>query len=175
KNVNGVDSYRIPLTVNYTPAKPHEEKVYFIGIGIDRFSEEQYNLKFSCKDIRNLAQKLKSKFGDKIIIDTLFNQKVTVDNIRILRQKLLQTQINDKVVISYSGHGLLSRDFDYYLSTYTVDFAMPEKNGLPYDALENLLDSIPARKKLLLIDACHSGEVDKEDLVALNEIKDPQV
>src|SRR5690606_29755438 len=29
KNVNGVDSYRIPLTVNYTPAKPHEEKVYF--------------------------------------------------------------------------------------------------------------------------------------------------
>ena len=67
------------------------------------------------------------------------------------------------MIISYSGHGLLSKDYDYYLSTYAVNFENPEQNGLPYDELENLLDSIPARKKLMLIDACHSGEVDKEE------------
>jgi hypothetical protein len=32
-----------------------------------------------------------------------------------------------------------------------------------YDDLEGLLDSIRARNKLLLVDACHSGELDKED------------
>ncbi|HEX2684015.1 MAG TPA: caspase family protein, partial [Ferruginibacter sp.] len=85
-----------------------------------------------------------------------------------LKQRLQQTTVNDKVIISYSGHGLLSKDFDYYLSTYAVNFDKPEVDGLPYDELENLLDSIPARKKLMLIDACHSGEVDKEDLVAMN-------
>ena len=57
-------------------------------------------------------------------------------------------------------------------STYTVDFDKPEDNGLPYDKLESLLDSIPARKKLLLIDACHSGEVDKDDLVRINKTVD---
>ena len=72
------------------------------------------------------------------------------------------------MIIAYSGHGLLSKEYDYYLSTYSVNFDKPEENGLPYDELENLLDSIPARKKLMLIDACHSGEVDKDDLVSLN-------
>ena len=71
--------------------------------------------------------------------------------------------MNDQVLISYSGHGLLSKDYDYFLSTYSVNFKNPAENGLPYDELESLLDSIPARKKLMLIDACHSGEVDKDE------------
>ena len=54
------------------------------------------------------------------------------------------------------------------ISTYAVNFDKPEEGGLAYDELENLLDSIPARKKLMLIDACHSGEVDKDDLIAMN-------
>ena len=166
-NVNGTESYRMPLPVNYTPAVKQPVQTYFIGIGIDRFTDNKYNLKYSTKDIRDLSKKLKEKYSD-IIIDTLFNENVTISNVKALKQKLLQTSVNDKVIISYSGHGMLSKDFDYYLSTYAVNFDMPEENGLPYDELESLLDSIPARKKLMLIDACHSGEVDKDDLIAMN-------
>ena len=167
-NVNGTESYRMPLIVNYTPAVKQKETTRFIGIGIDQFADNQYNLRFSSKDIRDLSLKLKEKYGDAITIDTLFNKDVTINNIKALKQKLIQTSVNDKVIIAYSGHGLLSRDFDYFLSTYSVNFNKPEENGLPYDELENLLDSIPARKKLMLIDACHSGEVDKEELVRIN-------
>ncbi len=161
-NVNGTESYRMPLIVNYNPAQPPSEKIYFIGIGIDRFADADYNLQYSVKDIRDLSAKLKARFGNNISIDTLFNEHVTINNIKALKKQLLQTGINDKVIISYSGHGLLSKDYDYYLSTYSVNFKNPVENGLAYDELENLLDSIPARKKLMLIDACHSGEVDKE-------------
>jgi WD40 repeat protein len=171
-NANGIESYRMPLAIKYTPEKPRKEMIYFIGIGIDRFANPSYNLSYSTKDIRDLCVKLKEKYKESIVIDTLFNSQVSVANVKALKQRLLKTTVNDKVIVSYSGHGLLSRDFDYYLSTYTVNFSRPEENGLPYDELEHLLDSIPARKKLMLIDACHSGEVDKDEEFAMNRKAD---
>lgn len=169
-NVNGTESYRMPLIVDYNPLTSQKPIIHFIGIGIDKFAESKYNLQYSTKDIRDLSFKLKEKFGNEIIIDTLFNADVSIDKVKALKNQLLQTTENDKVIIAYSGHGVLSKDFDYYLSTYSMNFEMPEKVGLSYEDLENLVDSIPARKKLMLIDACHSGELDKEDLVALNNV-----
>jgi len=169
-NVNGTESYRMPLYVNYTPAVKQKESLRFIGIGIDQFADSKYNLKYSAKDIRDLSKKLKEKYKENIVIDTLFNENVTTENVKALKQKLQHTTVNDKVIVSYSGHGLLSKEYDYYLSTYNINFEKPEQNGLPYDELENLLDSIPARKKLMLIDACHSGEVDKDELTRIDSI-----
>ncbi|MFZ9387907.1 MAG: caspase family protein [Chitinophagaceae bacterium] len=171
-NVNGTESYRMPLIVNYTPTIKQKETLRFIGIGIDQFKDSKHNLQYSSKDIRDLSIKLKEKYKEDIIIDTLFNENVTISNVKALKQKLEQTSVNDKVIISYSGHGLLSKEYDYYLSTYSIYFDKPEENGLPYDELENLLDSIPARKKLMLIDACHSGEVDKEEIAQYESATD---
>ena len=66
-NINGTESYKMPLFVKYTPAKPIEEKQYFIGIGINQFANPDYNLNWSVKDIRDLALKLKSKYPNIII------------------------------------------------------------------------------------------------------------
>lgn len=168
KNSAGMESVRTPLFVRNTPVEPVTEKVYFIGIGIDKFADKQYNLAYSTKDIIDLTDKMKEKYKGRLVIDTLLNQNVTIEKIKALKKRLQQTSVNDKVIISYSGHGLLSKEFDYYLSTYSVNFSNPAENGLAYDELENLLDGIPARKKLLLIDACHSGEVDKEEGIAMD-------
>ena len=55
------------------------------------------------------------------------------------------------------------------MTNETINFSNPEENGIPYEEIENLLDGIPARQKILLLDACHSGEVDKEDLQVVNK------
>jgi len=172
-NVNGIESYRIPLYVRYNSPKPSSRKIHFIGIGVDHYQQPGHDLRYAVKDIRDLVAKLKSKHGENLIVDTLFNQQVTKEKILALKQKLLNSGVNDKVIISFSGHGLLSKDFDYYLATYPVNFTNPQQGGLPYEDLEWLLDSIPPRQKLLLLDACHSGEVDKEELVAINEMEKP--
>jgi len=97
---------------------------------------------------------------------------VSSKRVSSLKQVLQQTTVNDKVIIAYSGHGLLSKNYDYYLSTWNINFNTPEQEGLSYEELENLLDSIPARRKLMLIDACHSGEVDKEEMTRITNAKD---
>lgn len=168
-NSNGIESYRMPLVINFTPTTPVVPRVYFAGIGINQFADRSHNLQWCTQDIRDLLNAMKKKYGERFeVIDTLFDQQVSLQSVKKLKKKLLKTGINDKVIISYSGHGLLSKDFDYYLSSYTTNFSNPEDGGIPYDEFENLLDSIPARKKILFIDACNSGEVDKEELKRIN-------
>ncbi len=168
-NSNGSESYRAPLRLNYIPKSPKATTTYFIGIGVDDYKNNNQNLQFCIKDIRDLSRALKAKHGKNIVIDTLFNKEVTVDALSKLKSKLLSTGINDRVIVSYSGHGVLNKDFDYFLGTYEINFNEPSEGGLPYTFLEELLDSIPARQKLLLLDACHSGEVDKEEKDAIEK------
>ncbi len=169
-NQDGTESYHSPIFVNYNPVKPVNDSVYFIGIGINRFSQNSNDLKWCVQDIRDLVKAMRSGYGDKlVIIDTLFDERVTPEIIAGLKKKLSRTGVNDKLIVSYSGHGLLSRKFDYYLSAYHTNFQKPEEGGIPYDMIEDLLDSIPARKKILLLDACHSGELDKEELKRISD------
>ncbi len=117
--------------------------------------------------------KLREHYGDSLTIDTLFNERVTRENVIALKRHLKALTEDDKVIVSYSGHGVLSTEYDYFLSTYPISFEKPEERGLPYDDLESLLDGIRPRKKLMLIDACHSGELDKEEIakIELSKLK----
>lgn len=169
-NDRGLQNLRSPLIVTYQSENKTKAKTYFVGIGIDHFEEPNQDLNYSVKDIRDLADRFSRKYGKDVQIDTLFDRNVTREKIFAIKDKLLKTDVDDKVIVAYSGHGLLSEELEYYLSTYTVNFSDPSINGLPYETLEDLLDSIPSRKKLLLIDACHSGEVDKDDLELADKV-----
>jgi WD40 repeat protein len=171
-NDAGFEANRIPLRVKYTPVVKPTEMVYFLGIGIDRYADTKHNLQYSVKDIRDLAVKFKKIYKDRIIIDTLFDEAVTTASIMKLRERTMQSTLNDRIILAFSGHGLLSRELDYYLSTYSVDFKNPEQNGMSYEVFESLLDGVAARKKLMLIDACHSGDLDKEEVRLINKVAD---
>jgi hypothetical protein len=139
-------------------AKP---RVYFVGIAAEIFDHHEYNLKYPIKDIRDLAVRLRSYYHGQLEVDTFMGRRVTTQAITdTLRRLARRLRVNDKVIIAYSGHGLVERPAGYYLSTYGVDFDHPSNGGLAYSELENLADSLPARYKIMFIDACNSGELD---------------
>jgi WD40 repeat protein len=168
RNEKGVESLKENFEIRYEPSTPEKSNEYFVGIGVSNYKDQRLNLTYSVKDIRDLATLFKEKNAD-LIIDTLLNNSVTRENVLNLKKKLYNTKIDDEVIMAISGHGFLSDSLDFYYGTYDIDYTHPEVKGLSYDDIEWLLDSIPARKKLVLMDACHSGEVDKEEKNKIGE------
>jgi WD40 repeat protein len=162
-NELGLENFKYPTYVNYTPDKEIVSRTHFIGIGVNKFIDTTHNLNYCIKDIEDLADAFKD---EKVKPKLLKDKEVSKENILKIKQYLRDsTTVNDRVIISCSSHGLLDDSLNFYLATYDVDFKHPEKSGIPYEDLENLLDSIPARQKLLLLDACNSGENDKTELL----------
>ena len=154
-NELGLENFQYPTYVNYTPTEEIPAKTLFIGIAVDSFQQENYNLSYCVKDINDLSQVFKQQPNTEII--TLTNSQVTKENVLALKERLAKTSIHDRVIISCSSHGDLDKNNNFYLATHDMDFNAPELRGIAYSKLEGLLDSIPARKKLLLLDACNSG------------------
>ena len=161
-NEKGVESFRSSIkVVGKQEGKPN---LYVIAISVSNYKDTSMNLGYAVKDGKDMLHyfsSLKEQYN-VVYADSLFDEKTTIENITALKNKLLKTNANDAVVVFVSGHGLLDKENNFYYATHDVDFANPALRGLPYDALEDIVDGIPARKKLLLIDACHSGEVDAE-------------
>lgn len=133
-------------------------KWHFVGIGVSQYKDTNQNLKYADKDIRDIAKFLTKEYPG-IYIDTLFNENVTATNIQALKQRLKNTRPDDKVLVSFSGHGLLDENKKFWFATHNVDFKQPSQNGFSMNAITGLLEDIPARYRMITLDACHSGDV----------------
>ena len=166
-NEKGVESLleTFEITCSAVRKKPN---LYLAVVSVSSYLNPDRNLKYAVKDGRDLVNlySRKADLFDKIIVDTLFDHRATKEKILDLKQRLNGSSVDDQVVVYVSGHGLLDDNLDFYFGTHDLNFEDPSSRGLKYDDLESLLDGIPAREKLLLMDACHSGEVDKGQILS---------
>ena len=176
-NQAGAESYKETFEIECKAGKSKPD-LYLITIGESEFKDANYNLTYAAKDARDVASLFtQSKVYNKVITKTLTNEQVTKENIAALRSFIEQAGINDEVIIFIAGHGVLDKNLDYYFASYDMDFHNPGERGIAYGDLESLLDGIKPLKKVLLIDACHSGEIDKEevDLLAATEVQNGDI
>ncbi len=161
-NAAGIESIRQTTQVVYTgPSRAPELHVF--AIGVSSYTDSQYDLDYAAKDAKDLAQAFETESGPfaKVHVNLLTDGAAKRGAVLAWRDLLLKSRVEDTVVLFFAGHGILDAELDYYLATADMDFTTPSSRGLAYEDLEALLDGIPARHKLVLIDACHSGEVDK--------------
>ena len=165
-NEAGVESLRKSRTISYI--NTHNNKnLYIVSLGVSSYKNDSYNLHYAAKDskdITDIFQQSGKELYDTIFTLNLINQSVNYDAPSKIRDFLSNSTRNDIVIVFYAGHGLISNEYDYYLATYLTDFSSPETTAIKYEDFESIFDDILPLKKLFLIDACHSGEIDKEDV-----------
>lgn len=167
-NSNGIESLRKTILVEQT--EENKSNLYIVAFGASEYLEKGHNLSYPDKDAKDLCALLitnpKNIFQNvysKSVIDKNFT-KETLKDCKIF---LESAKTQDVVIVFVAGHGVLDKNLDYYLATYNMNFSIPSENGLPYEELESLLDGIAPLKKVLFLDACHSGEIDKEEVEQL--------
>lgn len=162
-NIAGVESLKETVEVFYDAPKVKPD-LHLVTIGVSNYKDSNFNLDYASKDATDVANLFHGHYQryNRIFLHKFTDALAQREQILGVKEKLNQSKINDEVIIFAAGHGLLDDELDYYFATHDIDFENPSGRGLKYEELEGLLDGIPARKKILLIDACHSGEVDKE-------------
>jgi WD40 repeat protein len=163
-NMTGAQSYKKTILINSSAGK-EKPSLYIVSLGVSKHEDPQYNLEFADKDAKDIVATFqKSPFFNEVHAKTYVNHEVTLENLEEIKPFLQDSDINDVVILFVAGHGVLDDQFDYYFASYDMDFNDPSRRGIAYGAIEKLLDGIPALKKLLFIDTCHSGELDKEEV-----------
>ncbi|MCX6158858.1 MAG: caspase family protein [Ignavibacteriae bacterium] len=172
-NDKGVESLKKTVEIS-CEAEKSKPTLFVLAIGTSDYNDPKYKLTYAAKDANDLTELFKGKQGEyaEVKVMKLLDKDVTKENILKAKEFLMQTKVDDEVIVFIAGHGLLNKDFDYYYATCDIDFKNPEEKGITFDEIESLLDGIPALKKILFMDTCHSGEVDKEDIVAVEKQKE---
>ncbi|NOQ74055.1 MAG: hypothetical protein GQ574_18760 [Crocinitomix sp.] len=172
RNGNGYESLIQTFYVEKQGEEPDRD-LYLVTIGTSIYKDSRYNLTYPVKDASDFIELMSSNpngLYNTVKSKNLFGESVTVDNVMMLRTFLNESNPNDVVIVFVAGHGVLDANFDYYFGTHDIDFTNPSEKGLAYEKLEHILDGIKANRKILIMDTCHSGEVDKEDVFfAANE------
>jgi hypothetical protein len=168
-NQQGVESLKQTIYIRSTGDSGHGD-VYIVAIGVSTYRDRAYDLRYAAKDAQDLIDTYTQAGGrarGRVHFLDLMNERATRDRIRAAKDWLKQSQPNDLVIVFAAGHGMTDARQDYFFGTYDIDPKRPQVSGLPYEDFEALLDGIPALKKVLLIDTCFSGEIDKDTPVLM--------
>lgn len=173
-NETGAESFKQTLNVICT-LKPEKPDLYIVSVGVSKHKDQRYDLNYADKDAKDFALTFeKDNIFKNVKSLVLVNEQVTRQGLEQIKPFVNQAGVNDVVMFFVAGHGVLDDEFNYYFASYDMNFSKPSQRGIPYEMIEQFLDGIKALKKLLFIDTCHSGELDKDEVEETNDTEDTE-
>jgi uncharacterized caspase-like protein len=154
--------------LRYEKAVPGAE-LYLVTAGINRYADEALNLRFAAADAKALAELFQQRgaalYGQgKVHVYTLLDEQATKAALKkTLAEVAQKAQTQDALVLALSGHGTMLGSLYYFVphevqcrSGKPVEDEIREQ-GLPQYQLKDWMSSVPALKRVLILDTCQSG------------------
>jgi WD40 repeat protein len=141
--------------------------LYVLAAGVSRYAEGSLDLKYAAADARDLSDLFRRRgqaLYAKVHIQSLVDGEATREGIRAAFAEMArQAQARDTLVVFLAGHGSMVGQRYFFLPH---DFKRREgkevaedvrASGLAADVLGDYLAAVPALKRVLIFDTCHSG------------------
>ena len=155
---------RITLTYARPLAKP---ALFLVAVGVSRYAEGGLDLKYAAVDAQAMAtlfdRRGRALYRD-VIIKPRLDEQATRTGIRsALEEVAHEAQPQDTLVVFLAGHGTMVGQRDYFIPHEFRRNARSDlesdirAQGLPADALADWEGTVPALKRVLVLDTCQSG------------------
>jgi|GEM_PF-5070760 len=139
-------------------------RAWAVLIGVDSYHESFGDVEFASEDCRRLHSVLQlPEFGfepQNILMltdDSAYDRRPTYGNIHSWLDTWLDRPAEgDTIVVYFAGHGR-SLDGSCYLAPCDATLPSLKRVGIQLSDVQELLEKCRASKKLLIVDACHSG------------------
>lgn len=165
-NDNGAESFRTSVTEHYNGKT--KGNLIFMGFGVSDYKDDGItDLRYAHKDVIDMAKtfsNLKKYYKDiKTYIYT--DKEVTLKTITQAKKHLTNTNPEDTLILFIAGHGVHDTDDErtYYYITHNAKLDDLKNTAAPFEKIEELLQGIPPRQKLFLMDTCQSGEAEEDE------------
>lgn len=140
-------------------------KRYALVVGTDNYKGKGWKkLNNPVKDARAVADELANSYGFEV---QLLEDKPMDSIYKAIREYYRITKPNDQFVVYFAGHGdvdeeLLDDGFIVCTDSRSVEEDPVRNTYIPYLKLQKMLNNIPARQVLVLLDVCHGGVFDQK-------------
>jgi len=138
-----------------------------IGIGEYEQKDDINSLRYAVKDANAIRDALVDPqtgtfLDDNVILVTNSTRdKPTKDKIfSSLETFRKQLKPDETLLIFFSGHGYTIEETAYLLP-YNANLNIPNDTAISLPVWKQRIEAIPAREKIVVLDACHSGGVEK--------------
>jgi hypothetical protein len=150
------------------PESGTEHRLFVLTVGVSEYALPILKLDVAAKDARDVAaafERHAAALFDEVRTMTLVDAEVTRESILEAATFFAEAQPGDAAVVFLAGHGFVdAATYDYYYGTHDIDHRKVNERGLRYDELHRLFDQCQAANRLILMDTCFAGEVERFDL-----------
>jgi hypothetical protein len=151
--------------------------VHVVAVGVNKYAQESINLQYAAGDAEAIANVFQDRgpefYGEKQVRTTLLlNEAATTVGIRrAIEDVAAAANVQDTMVLFLAGHGMTLGQRYYFLPHEFQSKADRleddvREQGLTIDSMGDLMEKVPALKKVVILDTCQSGAALPVRLVA---------
>ncbi len=169
-NADRVESTPARVVVDRRAASA-QARLFLVAVGIDAYKNANYALNFAKADARSFAAAVRSRaagiFAGVEVIELVDEAATKVTILDALGRVAATAGPSDVFLFYYAGHGVMTEGSPetpprFFLAPSDVtrlhgDAELLARLGVSSGELQAAASTIPARKQLLVLDACQSG------------------